>query len=366
MIAAHFPPHALVAGVIAFAVTVVLVPFVRILAKRFALCDRPGPLKIHTAPVPRLGGAAIFFGIVAALIAVAPHALAVTWPFFVALALVWSAGFVDDLSGLAPGWRLAAQFSAGVVLWMGGWRLFENVFVGLLGNAILVAGFANAVNLLDGMDGIATGVSLIMSGTYLFLPAGSLGLFGRIVAGSAVGACIAFLPVNWPIADLFLGDCGSTLLGFLVAFLALDFYRNGHPAHAGLAFPVLVAALPLLDTLFAALRRLRAGESPLFGDRRHLYDLAATNGWKASQIAPVFYAITAAFGAIGLIGVHASARPFWVSTVLGVGLLLTVAIRLGSLRSDSGKGRAGIRSKCDESSDSLPAGRAQGTRGAAN
>ena len=321
------------AAAISFAATAGLLPLVRTLCIRRGLFDAPGPLKIHSQPTPRLGGTALFLGIFAAMIAASPQRALASWPFFVGLTLVWLAGLIDDLRSLSPALRLAAQFSAGLFLWIGGWRIpFGSGATSALLNAALVAGLANAVNLLDGMDALATGVCLIIAAAYLTLPPASVGVFARTVSSCVVAACLAFLPANWPIAAQFLGDCGSNLLGFLIAFLAIDFYGPRPATPSALVFPFLVAALPLADAGFAAVRRLRAGQSPWFGDRKHLYDTAAANGWPVWQIVLTLCALTAVFAAIGLYGVCTQSPLFWCAAIVAIGLFLGAAIRLGSLQ----------------------------------
>ena len=189
--------------------------------------------------------------------------------------------------------------------------------------------------LVEGMDAVATGVSLVIGVAYLALPPVSLGIFAHVVACCLVAACLAFLPANWPTARLFLGDGGSNLLGFVFAFLALDFYRSRPATPSALLFPLLVAALPLSDAVLAALRRLRAGRPVLFGDRRHLYDRMRAVGWSVPGIAITLYAVSAVFAGIGLYGVRTHSRLFWPGTLLAIFLFLGGAIRLGSLRCDA-------------------------------
>lgn len=321
------------AAAITFVITAALLPLVRFFCSRLQLFDAPGPLKIHSQPTPRLGGAAIFLGISAAMIATDSHSALVAWPFFAALALVFFAGFADDLRSLSPAVRVSAQFCAGILLWIGGWRMpVGNPALSIVVNAAIVVASVNAVNLWDGIDALASGAALMTTAAYLALPSNSISAFAQNVAWVAAAACLAFLPRSWPRASLFLGDSGSNLLGFLAAFLALDFYRSQPAAPAALLFPILATALPLSDAVFAALRRLRAGQSVLFGDRRHLYDLLRARGWPVSIIVLTLSATTALFAAIGLCGVRTHSRLFWPVSVSVVSLYLGAAIRLGSLR----------------------------------
>jgi UDP-GlcNAc:undecaprenyl-phosphate GlcNAc-1-phosphate transferase len=325
----------LLTGALAFAFSVALVPVVIALSNRWRLFDAPGPLKIHTQPISRLGGVAIALAICAAVVLSGSQRAMRAWPFFAALVLVWAAGLADDLHGVSPWVRLAAQFSAGALLWNYGWRfpILGSGAVNFIAAVFCLAGFANSINLLDGLDGLAAGVVGIISAAYLVLPGGLMSPFALAVACSLLGACVGFLLFNFPPgALLYMGDSGSTLFGLCLAFLGLDLYRS-HPATLPtLLFPLLAAALPLLDAGLAVVRRLR-NRSPIFtGDRRHIYDLLSERGWPVRRIVLAFYGVTTALAAIGIAGVRNESPQFWALTAISVGLLTGVGIRLGSLR----------------------------------
>jgi UDP-GlcNAc:undecaprenyl-phosphate/decaprenyl-phosphate GlcNAc-1-phosphate transferase len=321
---------------IAFLITLSLVPIVRILCIRYGLLDAPGPLKIHIQPVPRLGGVAVVLGICGAAFLSSPQRAISAWPFFVALALIWAAGFADDLRSISPVFRLGVQFIAGALLWRHGWRL---PFLGsgpldLLATAGFVAAFANSINLLDGMDGLAAGVVATISAAYLALPGPLISPLALLVASVLAAACVGFLPFNFASrAKIYLGDSGSTILGGTMAFLALDLYRYQFANRPILLFPLLIAAIPLLDGAFAIIRRSRARASPLDGDRRHLYDLIHKRGWPARRIVLAFYGATALLAAVALWGVWRVSLQFWIAVLIGVRAIVLAAIRLGVLQS---------------------------------
>jgi UDP-GlcNAc:undecaprenyl-phosphate GlcNAc-1-phosphate transferase len=321
---------------IAFLLTLSLVPIVRILCIRCRLLDAPGPLKTHAQPVPRMGGVAVALAICGAAFLSSPQRAISTWPFFVALVLIWAAGFADDLRSISPIFRLGVQFIAGASLWRHGWRL---PFLGkgpldLLATAGFVAAFANSINLLDGIDGLAAGVVAIMAAAYLALPGALISPFALLVASVLAAACAGFLPFNFGSrAKIYLGDSGSTILGGIVAFLALDLYRSRFANRSILLFPLLIAAIPLLDGAFAIIRRSRARASPLDGDRRHLYDQIHKRGWPTRRIVLAFYGATALLAAVALWGVWKVSLLFWIVVLIGVGTIVLAAIRLGVLQS---------------------------------
>jgi UDP-N-acetylmuramyl pentapeptide phosphotransferase/UDP-N-acetylglucosamine-1-phosphate transferase len=321
----------------AFVLTILLAPVMRRVCIRWRLFDVPGPLKIHTQPIPRLGGVAIAIAFGGAVLLVDGWAEFRSWHFFAALALIWITGLVDDLRGLSPLFRLAAQIVAAVILWHGGWRvpITGPHAIGLCATCVLTVFVINAFNFLDGADGVAAGVTVLISLAYGVTIAGAAGHLGGVVAWSLLGACAGFLVFNYPPARFFMGDSGSTVLGFGVAFLGLDSYSSNDSV-SSLVFPFVVAGLPLLDAAFAVVRRLRSWESPLRGDRFHFYDLLINRGLSARRVSCTCYAITAVLAAVGWAIIRCNAANRLLGAALSLGAVATALIRLGALRSDNG------------------------------
>jgi UDP-GlcNAc:undecaprenyl-phosphate/decaprenyl-phosphate GlcNAc-1-phosphate transferase len=291
------------AGAIAFVCVLILTPAVTALSRRWKLYDPLGPLKIHHGAISRLGGVGVAFGLAAAIIVgsfIAARHVSIFW--FAAFGLIWLAGLIDDLSGLSPFLKLLAQTGAGVILWEGGWSLpwHFSTPVEILIICAMVVLFVNAFNFLDGSDGLATGITAIIGAAYI--ASGEVSTFGSIVACALLGAALAFLWSNSPPAKIFMGDSGSTALGFCVAFLSIDFLGRSetHPSVSKWVFPLLVAAIPLVDGIVVVLRRLIRGASPLHGDRSHFYDRMLIRGWSPRSVAGISYAISALLAAAGL------------------------------------------------------------------
>jgi UDP-GlcNAc:undecaprenyl-phosphate/decaprenyl-phosphate GlcNAc-1-phosphate transferase len=192
----------------------------------------------------------------------------------------------------------------------------------------------------DGSDGLASGVAGIIAAAYIVLPGAARSPFGLAVAWALAGACTGFLIFNFPRAKIFMGDSGSTVLGFGVAFLGLALYRSDGAASPVLLFPVWVAALPLLDALLAIIRRTLGGGSPFYGDRAHIYDLLLARGWSARRVASVWYGITAGLAVGGWMAVRTGSARFFFFSAPILGAMVLAAIRLGSL--DAGKREARI------------------------
>jgi UDP-GlcNAc:undecaprenyl-phosphate GlcNAc-1-phosphate transferase len=349
-----------IAGSVAFFLCAMVVPIVRRLCHRWRLLDSPGPLKIHSQPIPRMGGVTIMLAIFFASCCVGFRPALQAWPFFAAMALIGATGLVDDVRNLSPLFRLAAQVAAAIMLWSGGWRLsaLENTLrgevFGLVAVCVFVVALVNAFNFLDGSDGLAAGVAGIIAAAYVALPGAAGDPFAVAVAWSLLGASAGFLLFNFPPANIFLGDSGSTVLGFGVAFLGLDFYRSGSAISTRWFFPFFVAGLPLLDALLAVIRRLRSRGSPVYGDRAHFYDLLLARKRSSRRVALFCYLITFMLATGGWLGVRGGLARFSVIFVLTFGALLAAAIRLGSLRGTPAmRGRAAQTRSIEEDAGNL-------------
>lgn len=327
-----------VAGIVAAVLCAALTPVVGRLCHRWRLFDLPGPLKIHSQPIPRLGGIAVVMAILSASCVAGLQPALHAWGFFAAMALIWAVGLADDLRSLSPFHRFAAQAAAGVLLWRGGWhvpalaKMPGNEMLSLAAVCFFVAALVNSFNFLDGTDGLAAGVAGVIAGAYVAFPGAAGNPFAAAVAWSVLGACAGFLLFNFPPAKIFLGDSGSGALGFSVAFLGLDFYRSTSAIGTRWFFPFFVAGLPLLDALLAVIRRLRSRRSPFYGDRQHFYDLLLARGWSPRRVALVCYAITVALAVSGWLSTRGGTAWFFVTLTLSLGALLGAAIRLGALR----------------------------------
>jgi UDP-GlcNAc:undecaprenyl-phosphate/decaprenyl-phosphate GlcNAc-1-phosphate transferase len=323
---------------IAFFSTLILIPIVRGFCIHCGLYDSVGPLKIHSQAIPRLGGVAIALAFAAGISFAGPVSRMHVWPFFAALILIWAAGIVDDIWFLSPSLRLAAQIGGGILLWYGGWQLpwLKPGPANLAAVCFLTVLLINCFNFLDGSDGLCAGVTGIIAAAYLVLPGFTLSFPGTTVAWSLLGVSIGFLVFNFPPARIFMGDSGSTVLGFGVAFLAFDFYRANATSERPivLAVPLLMAALPLLDGILAVLRRLQGGRSLLHGDRRHFYDLLLDLSWSPRRVALTIYVLTAAMCAIAWLDLKCDFTHALLLCAASTIALIVAGVRLGSLRSN--------------------------------
>lgn len=252
---------------IAAVVTLTATPLVRRLALRLDVVDHPGPLKIHRRPVAYLGGLAVYAGLVAGTIG-GGRSLALLTPVGLALLL----GLVDDRFDLSPRSRLAAEAGIGVVA-AGVVRVPGTGGGGWLLTAVAVLVLVNAVNLLDGMDGLASGVALVSAAGFAAILGGAPQMMALALAGGAA----AFLVFNRPPASIYLGDSGAYAIGTALALLLVSSWADAGSAGRGLGGLALVA-VPVVDTAVAVIRRARAGRPLFAGDRGHIYDQLVDRG----------------------------------------------------------------------------------------
>lgn len=236
----------------------------RQLALKFGIVDAPGERKPHDRPVPLLGGAAILAGMCAAL-CVNPYVAAGFLPLLLGAAAMLALNLADDVRGLSAKVRFAAEIAVAIVVVALGvrvsflphgaiWTVLEGVIT-----VLWLVGLANALNCLDGMDGLAAGSTAIY-GTFLAIILAGTGQYQLAALSAALaGSCIGFLPHNFSRSKMFLGDAGSTFLGFLAAGLAV----TGNWASAGTAricVPLLIFGVPVFDMLLTTVTRFASGK----------------------------------------------------------------------------------------------------------
>ena len=217
---------------------------------RFGLVDKPaGKLKPHERPVPFTGGTGVIVAMIPWLIS--------DWRIL-AIAVLWFVGLLDDIRGISPLIRLVAELLTGFI---GAYFVFGNSFALSLVLAVFFAGVVNAYNMIDGMDGICGGVTVV-TGIFLSFIRGYEST-GRLLAGAYGG----FLVFNYPPAKIFLGDEGSYVVGSIMGLALLGTF--GSPDFLRV---LAISWLPLNDLAAGFIRRILAGKSPLSGDRDHFYD----------------------------------------------------------------------------------------------
>jgi UDP-GlcNAc:undecaprenyl-phosphate/decaprenyl-phosphate GlcNAc-1-phosphate transferase len=314
--------------VCAVALSAALVPPVKALALRLGVLDDPGPRKVHVTPTARMGGMAValsFLAVVLAgyfgvpLLAKLPAAATYFGPALAMLqesyrvqtkllavlagaTLVFGVGLADDVLGkrFSPAWKAAGQCVAALVIVAADVRtsFMPYEWMNTAVTVLWVVGVTNAFNLLDNMDGLCAGVAFVASGT-LLINAWLLGeFFISLILVAFMGSLLGFLVFNWNPASIFLGDCGSLFIGYVMASLTLLERYVSHAAshYFAVLMPVLVLAVPLLDTATVIVIRVRERRPIYVGDSRHLSHRLVSLGLSTSTAVFVIYLITFALG----------------------------------------------------------------------
>lgn len=240
-------------------------PLVRYAALQLGILDQPSARKIHRAPVPLMGGAAIYVAFIAALALWGERSYVnEVVGIFVGATLVSLVGALDDSRGVGSYVKLLFQVVAACILVYSGVqvRLFDG-FLDIVLTLFWVVGVTNAFNLLDNMDGLSSGVATISAAFFTLLAAMSDQYLVGTLAAALCGACIGFLVYNWNPARVFMGDTGSLFLGFLLAAVGIKLRFPANTASITWMIPILVLALPVFDTALVCISRLRRGKNPL-------------------------------------------------------------------------------------------------------
>jgi len=348
----------LLASIVAAVITLLLVPRVATLAGRLGAVDEPGGRKDHTRPIPRLGGIAIVAGTVLGCLAAALYSPSEalgrlsTGQFMVflgSLSVIFFLGVLDDLRAVSAPTKFAVQFIAALSLVASGWSfhelrlpLFGNVELGVLApivSVLWIVGITNAINLFDGIDGLASGISAIIASSFLVLALMQGHSTTVLVSAALVGACVGFLRHNWAPAKIFMGDSGSLTLGFALAALSLHSALKASTAVAVLV-PLLALGLPAIDTLLVmAVRFFESSGHPVLSrvgsmfqaDRRHLHHLMLHLAPQRSRIVLWLYGIAALFCAMA-VTVAVSRNWTLGMTLLGAQAIAVLLIRHAGFR----------------------------------
>jgi UDP-GlcNAc:undecaprenyl-phosphate GlcNAc-1-phosphate transferase len=326
---------------LALVVSLLATPVAGALAWRIGAIDMPRERGLHQFPTPRLGGLAILAAVVAAGLVFLPHT-AETDAILIGAAVIALVGAADDLLELSADFKLVGQILAAVIPVANGVRV-ENLtlpFIGhvhlvpVLSYALTVIGIValmNVLNFIDGVDGLAAGVCMIGAGTFaaiaLSLDRNAAGVLAMIVAGASLG----YLRHGFAPASIFLGDTGSNLLGYLLGVVAVQGALKTN-AVVALAFPLVVLAVPILDSSFVIAKRIKYGQPIYQADRWHFHHRFANIGFSARRTTLYLYGWTITLAALALAlrfvpysDDHGHFNVGWTFVMAGFGLLALAA-----------------------------------------
>ncbi|HVF09903.1 MAG TPA: MraY family glycosyltransferase [Abditibacteriaceae bacterium] len=321
----------LVAFAAALLATLAVTPLVRLLAWRCDALARPDARRLHPEPIAQWGGLAVFIGVaVAAYLWRQPTLQDIRWlapsgspadvqatqqtlhlstTFFGCGFLMLLLGMLDDRFDLPPIWKFTGQIIIVYVLWHSGVRIRTLPFTAgthllsdeasLALTMVWVLGLTNAMNFIDGVDGLATGMCAIGAASLCVIE-WAKAPWAAAASAAICGACLGFLRYNFPPARIFLGDAGALLLGFWLATIAVA-ATSKTAAATTLALPMLVLAIPLFDTLWAVVRRALARQPIWRADRGHLHHRLLARGFSPRTTILVLYAVAAGLGIVAVL-----------------------------------------------------------------
>jgi UDP-GlcNAc:undecaprenyl-phosphate GlcNAc-1-phosphate transferase len=354
--------------VLAFGVTAGLIPAIRRRALYYGLVDRGSWRKVHTRPVPRLGGIAIAIGFYAPLVALGfwhdPLSRLVyadrrfvigLFGGGIAMALV---GLCDDVRGLSPRTKLLAQCVVAIAMYAVGFEVWavanpfgSMIYLGALAaplTVIWIVGVVNALNLIDGLDGLASGVAFFAVATNLLVAIARAETVMSLLMVTLAGAILGFLIFNFNPASIFMGDTGSMFLGFVLATTSIVTAQKGATAVAVLV-PILALGLPIMDTLLAMARRLLTGRSVFNADDEHIHHRVLAKFGYAHRRAVLAMYCLCAFFTLAALGLMSASAPQAALILTVVGAMVFVLMRqLGYLYQRTERADAQPPSAVDE------------------
>lgn len=325
------------AFVLAGVLSYVLTPVVKRFAYTIGAIDVPKDnRRMHKKPIPRLGGLAIFIGFLGAMLVFYRFDMQMLSILLGAMIIV-VLGIFDDVLALGPKFKFLVQIiAAAIPVCVGGMKIeFFTSFNPFTTNpyfslgvfaipvtVIWIVGITNAVNLIDGLDGLAVGVSSIASLTMLAVGLLNYEIGVAVVMACLTGACLGFMPYNFNPAEIFMGDTGSTFLGYMLATMSISGFFKFY-AVISFAVPLLILGLPIFDTFTAITRRVLEGRSPMSPDRGHVHHRLVDMGFSVKQAVAILYAIS---GTLGLASVVLTTSGEAKAMLLLLAAILAIAV----------------------------------------
>jgi UDP-GlcNAc:undecaprenyl-phosphate GlcNAc-1-phosphate transferase len=314
-------------------------------AKRKGWVDRPDSVrKLHPVPIPRIGGIAIYLSLLLSIGCLCFFPTVVAENFRLQLinaakllglsGMMLLIGLWDDLKNLKPWAKFSAQITVALIAWLLGFRILSSwgsegtvLSLGILSlplTVLWIVVVTNALNLIDGMDGLSAGAALFATAA-MVVPSLQQGqILSPVILFALAGSIVGFLRFNFNPASIFLGDSGSLLLGSLLSLLAVEYSHKSTAAFA-IGVPIVALGLPVLDTLMVIMRRFLNGKPIFQGDRRHIHHVLIERGLKPRNVVILLYGVCGLFGLFSLLFLNPSGRTFGiVLVILGLGICLGI------------------------------------------
>ncbi|APM41007.1 MraY family glycosyltransferase [Clostridium kluyveri] len=329
-------------AIVSTVLSVIFTPIVKKIALKLQIIDVPeGDRRIHSKPTPLLGGLSIYASFVITLLLKKGSFTREEVGLVLGATIIVIGGFLDDKFDIKPRYKLIFQIAASIILIIYGVKIvritnpfdslhqFTNVGVMSIPLTIIwVVGITNALNLIDGLDGLASGIGLISSLTILIIALLNNRYEPAILAIILCGSILGFLPYNFNPASIFMGDTGAQLLGFLLASISIEGAIKSAAAFS-IAVPILALGIPIYDTLFAVIRRKINGKPIMQADRGHLHHRLLDMGFSQKQAVGTMYAISAVLGSFSIIAMEINAQLSYFLLAIIMVVLVFIAWRAG-------------------------------------
>lgn len=314
----------------AFAITLVTTPFAKWLSAKVGAIDYPKDRGVHKKPMPRMGGVAIVLGFLVTVLTVyffdrsmSPKQFV---GFIVGAGIIAVLGMIDDMKDLPAKLKFCVQIVAALIVIFSGTQIqivlwpvtatLQKLSIPI--TLVWIVGVTNAVNLIDGLDGLAAGVTGIAALSLMVLCIMTGSTTAVVLTAALAGACLGFLPRNFNPAEIFMGDTGSTFLGFVLAVTSILGVFKGY-ALLALVVSIFCIGLPIFDTIFAMLRRMAKHQPIMQADRGHLHHKLIDHGFSQKKAVLIMYAISIFLGLLAIFIAVKDSRIFVVA-------LLTVVV----------------------------------------
>jgi UDP-GlcNAc:undecaprenyl-phosphate GlcNAc-1-phosphate transferase len=317
----------------AFVLSFFFTPVARQLAFKLGILDIPkDDRKVHKEPIPYLGGAAIYASAIFTML-IFSELDKTSVSIMIGGTVVFLIGLIDDINDISPKLKLAGQIIAAMIAVYGGAKInyitnpipgYNVIYLEHFATPISIlwiVGITNTINLVDGLDGLASGVAAISASTMMFMA--SISGFDYILLECAViaGSSLGFLPYNFNPAKIFMGDTGSLFLGYMLAVISiLGFLKT--VTLAAIIIMVLVLGIPLFDTFFAIVRRIRNKKPIMEADRGHVHHRLLAKGFTQRQTVLILYIVSILFGAAAIF--FSDSEPLEGSLVIGAVSIIIV------------------------------------------
>ena len=331
--------------IIAVVISLFMTPIAKKIAVKVGAIDIPkDERRVHKKPMPLMGGLAIYISIiVASLIFLAVDKTLVS--IIIGGTIIVISGIIDDIKGLSPRMKLLFQIIAAIVLIFGDVKIdaLTNPFtqssnlIPLNGFSIpitifWVVGITNTLNLIDGLDGLASGVAMIASLSFLFVANKFNYIQVMIMSSIVAGACLGFLPYNFNPAKIFMGDTGALFLGFILAALSIEGVMKS-VATIAVVVPIIILGVPIFDTTFAIFRRLLNGKSIAEADKGHLHHRLLKMGFSQKKTVLILYSISAIFGLCAILIAKTNSKRAVIMSMLVFIITILLAGKMGLISS---------------------------------